>query len=94
MSKIIIERVENCTLVKSESVYNGHDCWGNSEFSEEKYVFINSTRENVWDGWYVMHDGKNVIKTGPIYLLPNEIRPFIENKSDIREGKIEKLNFS
>lgn len=65
----IIELVEECKLVIEKSVQNGHDCWGNIDWSTEKYVFINGKQERCFNGWYVIHDGKNVKEITTKYLL-------------------------
>ena len=56
----IIEKVKDCHLVYERSEQNGHDCWGNYEWSTYKYVMINGKMQNCWDDWYVIHDGENV----------------------------------
>ena len=56
----IIESVKNCKLVKRGYERNGHDCWGNLEWSSYKYVTIKGKEQRCWDDWYVVHDGKKV----------------------------------
>jgi hypothetical protein len=41
MEKEIIELVEKCKLVHKKSIADGHDCWGKTEFTTTKHVFIN-----------------------------------------------------
>jgi hypothetical protein len=60
--KNIIESVKDCAFVKRGSEENGHDCWGKTEWSYYKYVDINNKKHIVSDGWYIEHDGKNVLK--------------------------------
>jgi hypothetical protein len=69
-NSIIIELVEDCKLVRSLSIENGHDCWGNLEWTEQKIVYIDGKQENCWDGWWVVHDGKEVLD-----VLPNSMKP-------------------
>lgn len=57
-----IETVKHCKLVKTGYERNGHDCWGNLEWSSYKYVMIDGKEQKCWDGWYVVHDGKKVRK--------------------------------
>lgn len=59
----IVEKVEDCKLVKNGYEDNGHDCWGNLEYTTYKYVFINGKKENVHDGWYIVHNGTEVLDT-------------------------------
>lgn len=74
MSKEIIELVQNCNLVRFGSEDNGHDCWGNREWSEYKYVLIDGKEERIWDNWYVVHDGKNVKEVLSSYLYESRIK--------------------
>ena len=54
------ELVENCKLVRTRSEVNGHDCWCNTEFSTQKYVWFNGKMKDVYDSFYIIHDGKEV----------------------------------
>lgn len=56
----IVELVENCDLVRTGYEDNGHDCWGNLEYSSYKYVYIEGRPQKCFDGWLVIHDGKQV----------------------------------
>jgi len=56
----IVELVENCDLVRTGYEDNGHDCWGNYEYSSYKYVYIEGRPQKCFDGWLVIHDGKQV----------------------------------
>lgn len=85
MEKIlIVELVENCKLVNEGSRENGHDCWGNLEFTSYKYVWINRQQQECWDGWYVIHDGENVQSIKPDSLKPNV--EYQENAIDFAYG--------
>jgi hypothetical protein len=55
-----IELVEECKLVRSRSEVTGHDCWGNYEHTKYKYVWINGKKKDVYDGFYIIHDGTEV----------------------------------
>jgi len=57
-----IELVKNCKLVRTGSERNGHDCYGNYEWTLYKYVVIEGEIEICYDDWYVIHDGTNVIE--------------------------------
>jgi hypothetical protein len=59
--KLIIEQIKDCKLVYERTEPNGHDCWGNIDMYTTKHVRINDEEEQVFDDWWVMHDGKNVI---------------------------------
>lgn len=58
--ELIVELVENCSLVREGSQENGHDCWGNFEWTSYKYVYLNDKEQRCWDGCYIVHDGKEV----------------------------------
>ncbi len=61
MSKIIVEQVKNCKLVYEESEPNGHDCWGNYEWSTNYFINYKGKREQVFEDWWIKHDGTNVL---------------------------------
>lgn len=63
-----LEKVEDCKLVKQHSESNGHDCWGNFEFTSYNVVFINNKMERVPDGWWVLHNGTEVKRLVPDFL--------------------------
>ena len=60
--KEIVESVKTCKLVKTGYEDNGHDCWGNLEYSSYKYVIIDGKEHKCFDSWSVVHDGKKVKK--------------------------------
>lgn len=91
MSKEIIELAQNCSLVKVGSKENGHDCWGNSEWSEYMYVIINGKREEIWDGWYVIHDGTEVIDICTEFLL--ELRKREQERKLEQEKHLKETGF-
>jgi len=84
---LITELVEDCKLVIEKSEPDGHDCWGNIEFSTNKYVVIKGKLEKCWDGWYVIHDGKKV----STFLSEDMISS--ETKKEIAQRKKDKLLF-
>ena len=65
----IIELVEKCKLVRRGSRDNGHDCWGNYEYTSYKYVMINGEEQECFDGFYVVHDGKKVKKVCSKFII-------------------------
>jgi hypothetical protein len=88
MNKIIIEKIDKCSLVKEGSDITGHDCWGNIEHTSYKYVFIKDEIKKVYDEMYVVHDGKNVLKTNFISHLPEDMQELLDD--DFAEKKKEK----
>jgi len=70
----IVELVENCDLVRTGYDDNGHDCWGNYEYSSYKYVMINGKQKRCWDGWVVIHDGSEVKRVTTLFLYELEKR--------------------
>lgn len=69
-----IELVEKCKLVHTRSEVTGHDCWGNYDYTTYKYVWLNGKMKDVWDGWYVIHDGKNVQRVTCKEVIESEQR--------------------
>ncbi len=60
--KLIVEEVSKCKFVKEGYEPNGHDCWGNNDFSSYKYVIINNKEVRTWDGWFIIHNNKEVLE--------------------------------
>ena len=65
MKEEIIEKVRDCKLVFEEHEENGCDCWGVLDWYTRQFVWIGDKpgerkKEQVFDDWYVIHDGKNV----------------------------------
>lgn len=60
MNNEIIELAEDCKLVHSHTEVDGCDCWGVPYRNSYNIVFISNKMERCPDGWYVIHDGKNV----------------------------------
>lgn len=59
--KLIVEPAKDCSLVQKGYEENGHDCWGNLEWSSYYYVIINGQKEKFYSEYnLVIHDGKNV----------------------------------
>jgi len=74
--KIVIEKMEKCSLVKENSYVDGHDCWGNYEHSSYKYVLLNGKEERVHKG--NLHDGKKVLKVTLLELMPDYMQEFLD----------------
>lgn len=87
----IIELVENCKLVRTGSEENGHDCWGNYEYNQYKYVIINGKEERCWDGWYVIHNGKNVKEV--VIKERLETRKYLIKLEEDKKKHFEKTGF-
>ena len=58
---------------------NGHDCWGNYEYSYYNVVYIDGKSERIREGDYIAHDGQKVIYTGSISSLPNDIGNILDH---------------
>lgn len=104
MNRIILERVENCKFVYEESVPDGHDCWGNTEWYTRYYVNIKVLNKDTSDlkrikkqqvfpnsGWVIIHDGEDVISVELIKLLPSKIRTLLENDIEKRDRIIDNI---
>ncbi len=101
MKKIVIERVEDCPLVMEKNYQCGHDCWGNTEWRTEYYVYIKDKYERVFpnSGFVIIHDGKNVLRVELLSLLPyqnlgKEIVELLENKEEKRDRIIDDITQS
>jgi hypothetical protein len=60
---VIAEKVKDCKFVKEGFERNGHDCWGNYEYSSYLYVWVGNKKENVYDNMFIIHNEKEVLKT-------------------------------
>ncbi len=58
--KWVIELSQNCELVRHINEPNGHDCWGNLEFTVLSHAYIDNERIKVFDNMYVVHDKKEI----------------------------------
>lgn len=72
--KEIVELVKKCKLVRTGYEDNGHDCWGNYEYSSYKYVMIEGKEKRCWDDWIVIHDGKKVKRLTTQYTYDLEVK--------------------
>ncbi len=90
--KEIIELVQDCKLVKEGNEPNGHDCWGNYEFTSYKYVVINGKQEKCHDDIFVIHDGENVKEVVFDFVLERRKKEE-EQKQKIKEH-FEKTGFN
>ena len=71
---IIREFVKDCKLVERGSRPNGHDCCGNSESTDYKYVWIDNKKVECWDEWIVIHDKINVKEVTTQFILDSRDR--------------------
>ncbi len=78
-SRIIIEKAIGSKFIRTRYESNGHDCWGNSESSEYKYVLVNGEQQDVFDGWYIIHDDEVALDIGIISLLPEKIQRYLDS---------------
>lgn len=65
MSKIqiLVDKFPESRFIQEGSNPNGHDCWGNYEYSSYNYVIIKGKKENIHEGMFVIHDNKEVLAT-------------------------------
>ena len=73
-NKRIVELAKNCKLVRRGSEENGHDCWGNYEWTSYKYVIIEGKEQKIWDDYYIVHNGKKVEKVMSKFLYELELK--------------------
>jgi hypothetical protein len=89
--KVFIETIDEKDVKKfihEISEQNGHDCWGNYEWSSYDVVYIDGKEERISKGGYIAHDGEKVIYTGSISSLPNAIGEILDPKlSEERKEK-------
>lgn len=83
---IISKQVKECSypLVKSRSIENGHDCWGNLDWIEKKYVTINGIDEQTFDSWFIIYNDE----TNEIFY--NTLEDFANDK--IKQAKADLEN--
>lgn len=79
MDKIIIEKMETCSLVRQGSESAGHGAFGESEVYRYNYVIINGCQEKIYKGMYIVHDGKNVYDTGYISHMKDNLRRLLDD---------------
>jgi len=65
---LIVDKFDkNHKFIKTRTIPNGHDCWGNYEYYDEYYVSIkegNSFKnEHVFEKMFIIHNNREVIAT-------------------------------
>ena len=80
MDKIIIEKMETCSLVRQGSESSGHGAFGESEVYNYNYVIINGYQEKIYKDMYIIHDGKNVYDTGYISHMKDHLRRLLDDR--------------
>lgn len=88
---LFVEPVEKCKLVTERWVSNGHDCWGNSEGSTELYVKVNGEFERCFEGWYVIHDGKEAKEVATDWGIDNKLKQIESDRE--REEHLRRTGF-
>lgn len=81
MKKRIIELVENCKLIEERAVENGHDCWGKLEWTTDLYAYVNGKSERVFEGMFVIHDGKTI----EAVVYDWQLKDYKEESSEAKE---------
>jgi hypothetical protein len=76
MDKIIIEKMETCSLVRQGS----EGALGELEVYNYDYVIIDGCIEKLYKGMYVTHDGENVYETGYISNMKDHLRRLLDEK--------------
>lgn len=89
--RIIIEKGDKCGLIRSGSEENGHDCWGNYEYSHYNYVWINGKEERIYQPskHYIIHNGRDVLETGYLSSLDNKLKIYLDK--DFYESEQKRL---
>lgn len=86
--KLIIEKIFECKLVKTGYESNGHDCWGNHEYSSYNYVLLENKEERVWDSNFIIHNDKEVLGVAYDFNLDFEIQKIKQKQSDKLQFKL------
>lgn len=80
MDKIIIEKMENCSLVRQGSETTGNSAFGEFEAYNYNYVVINGCEEKTYKGMYIIHDGENVYDMGYVSNMQKDLRRLLDEK--------------
>jgi hypothetical protein len=89
MDKIIIEKMETCSLVRQGS----DGALGEYEPYNYNYVIVNGSQEKVYKGMFIVHDGENVHDIGHISNLKDNLRPLLDDQYDEKLKKERKQNY-
>lgn len=79
--KVIIETADSENVkkyIREINEPNGHDCWGNTEWSSYDVVYVNSKACTIHKRSYIAHDGEKPIYVGFIDHLPDEISTHLD----------------
>ena len=75
MDKIIIEKMETCSLVRQGS----EGALGEVEVHNYNYVIIDGSQEKIYKGMYIIHDGIDVYETGYISHMKDNLRQLLDD---------------
>lgn len=78
ISRLVIEKVLESKFVRTRYESDGHDCWGNNESTQYKYVLINGKQKDVYDGWYILHNDEVILELSLIQNLPESIQKYMD----------------
>jgi hypothetical protein len=70
MKALIISEFKDTpySLIIRRNVDNGHDCWGNYDYTTEYFVKINGKEECVWENCKIIHDNEQVYGVHYVFL--------------------------
>lgn len=85
---LIIENAKRSKFIEERSETNGHDCWGNLEWTTEYFVHIEGKREGVFDGDYLIHDGNKILDCCKESRLAASLQRIVEKRE--YEERLEK----
>ena len=75
MDKIIIEKMETCSLVTQGS----DGALGEIEVHNYNYVIINGCQEKIYKDMYIIHDGKDVYDIGYVSNMKDNLRRLLDD---------------
>lgn len=93
MDKIIIEKMETCSLVRQGSESSGHGAFGESEVYNYNYVIINGHQEKIYKGMYIVHDGNNVYDTGHVSHMKDNLRRLLDEEYEVKLKEERRQNY-
>jgi hypothetical protein len=86
---LIVELAKSSKFLRSRAKENGHDCWGNYEWTTEHFISFYGEEMHVSDRTYVIHDGEKVIAVCyDEWWLKRELEKIVAKRE--QEEKIEK----
>jgi hypothetical protein len=60
-TEIFVDKFPTSRFIETGYESNGHDCWGNSEYSSHNFVMVKGEKERIFEGMFVIHNDEEAL---------------------------------